>query len=102
MACTYQCLVFVAIHSRRAPEAAGEPVIRQSSGSMDLRRSTAWSSNTCVDIVRAARVGIKVETAADVVFGVLWCRLFAIRGPVDDTLADELVALLSRTAPGPV
>jgi len=41
--------------------------------------------------------GVTVETATDVVFGVLWYRLLAIPAPLDDTLADELVHLL---APG--
>jgi len=35
-----------------------------------------------------------VETATDVVFGVIWYRLLTDR-PLDDQLADELVALLS-------
>ena len=49
--------------------------------------------------------GVTVDTATDVVFGVLWYRLLAIPAPLDNTLVDELVdllspgATLSRTAP---
>jgi len=42
--------------------------------------------------------GVPVQTATDVVFGVLWYRLLAIPAPLDDTLADELVHLLAPAA----
>lgn len=39
--------------------------------------------------------GVSAGTATDVVFGVLWYRVLATREPLDDRLADELVALLA-------
>jgi len=45
--------------------------------------------------------GLSVDTASDVVFGVLWYRILAIPGPLDDALTDELVALLAPRAAGP-
>jgi len=39
--------------------------------------------------------GVSAGTVTDVVFGVLWYRVLATRGPLDDRLADELVALLA-------
>jgi AcrR family transcriptional regulator len=44
-------------------------------------------------------VGVSVETAIDVVFGVLWYRLLAIPAPLDDALVDELVHLLAPDPP---
>jgi AcrR family transcriptional regulator len=40
--------------------------------------------------------GVSRETAADIVFGVIWYRVLATRVPPDDGLADELVCALSR------
>ncbi|MEJ3744449.1 TetR/AcrR family transcriptional regulator [Actinomycetes bacterium KLBMP 9797] len=39
------------------------------------------------------------DTVVDIVFGVLWYRLLAIPHPLDDALADELVAVLAPLAP---
>jgi hypothetical protein len=44
--------------------------------------------------------GVPVETPIDVVLGTLWYRVLAIPGPLDDTLADELVSLIARARPG--
>jgi hypothetical protein len=38
---------------------------------------------------------VSAGTVTDVVFGVLWYRVLATREPLDDRLADELVALLA-------
>jgi AcrR family transcriptional regulator len=40
--------------------------------------------------------GVPAETLVDVVLGTLWYRVLAIPGPLDDTLADELVSLVAR------
>jgi AcrR family transcriptional regulator len=40
--------------------------------------------------------GVPVETLIDVLLGTLWYRVLAIPGPLDDTLADELVTLIAR------
>jgi hypothetical protein len=39
--------------------------------------------------------GVSPGTVTDIVFGVLWYRVMATREPLDDRLADELVALLA-------
>ena len=39
-----------------------------------------------------------VQTATDVIFGLLWYRLIAVPAPLDDALADEIVRLLARQA----
>jgi AcrR family transcriptional regulator len=44
--------------------------------------------------------GVPVETLIDVVLGTLWYRVMAIPGPLDDTLADELVSLIAPPRPG--
>jgi AcrR family transcriptional regulator len=41
--------------------------------------------------------GASPGTVADIVFGVIWYRTLATREPLDDHLADELVAILTRT-----
>jgi AcrR family transcriptional regulator len=40
--------------------------------------------------------GVPAETLIDVVLGTLWYRVLAIPGPLDDTLADELVRLIAH------
>lgn len=42
--------------------------------------------------------GVSVQTATDVVFGVLWYRLLAIPAPLDDALTEQLVTLLAPNA----
>jgi AcrR family transcriptional regulator len=39
--------------------------------------------------------GVSPGTLTDIVFGVLWYRMLATRQPLDDRLADELVAVLA-------
>jgi len=39
--------------------------------------------------------GVSPGTIADIVFGVIWYRMLATRQPLDDRLADELVAVLA-------
>lgn len=41
--------------------------------------------------------GLRSETVADVVFGVIWYRVLATRAPLDDALLGELLALLGGT-----
>jgi AcrR family transcriptional regulator len=41
--------------------------------------------------------GLSPSTAADIVFGVIWYRMLATRQPVDATLVDELVLVLTTT-----
>jgi hypothetical protein len=44
--------------------------------------------------------GVPVDTLLDVVLGTLWYRVMAVPAPLDDTLADELVALITGAALG--
>jgi len=39
--------------------------------------------------------GVSPGTVTDIVFGVIWYRMLATRQPLDDRLADELVAVLA-------
>lgn len=41
--------------------------------------------------------GLRPDTIADVVFGVIWYRVLATRAPLDDDLIRELVDLLTNT-----
>lgn len=43
--------------------------------------------------------GVSPGTVADIVFGAIWYRLLATRRPLDEQLADELVATLARPVP---
>jgi AcrR family transcriptional regulator len=43
---------------------------------------------------------VPVDTLLDVVLGTLWYRVMAVPAPLDDTLADELVALITGAALG--
>ena len=35
-------------------------------------------------------------TVADIVFGTIWYRVLAIRRPLDEALADDLIGVLAR------
>lgn len=45
--------------------------------------------------------GLSTGSIADIVFGTIWYRLLAGRGPLDDQLVEELVTTLAGRGPGP-
>jgi AcrR family transcriptional regulator len=47
------------------------------------------------------RPGVSLHTAADLVFGILWYRLLAVPAPLDETLIEEIVVLLSASVAAP-